>query len=309
MFKTYMISIQSFGLKTTFKLLFYPRILSLFTKTRSFLEIRRPYVRDYIYNEIEENIAIHRKKFHESVSTISEDCPIWVCWWQGFDEMPELAKLCYKFLMKNKGKHSVIFIDHSNYLKYVHLPEIIQQRLNNSEISITHYTDILRFALLKEYGGIWLDALILMIKPLNIHGQVFYSNKNVPRNNDYISACRWTGGVLASGKNNELVKFVYDSYISYWTKNCSAIDYMIMDYIIDIGYNEIPEIKKMIDDVKINNPNFYALKSIFNKTVDISYVERIYEDTELLSLNRRLHCEEKDVNGQFTYFGYFKNKL
>lgn len=309
MYKTLIYYIKGFGLKNTMRIIVYPQILSILKKNKSFAETRRPYVRDYVYKEIEDVIMYHRDNYIKSMNIIEDDCPIWVCWWQGFDKMPELANLCFQYLHKNKEKHKVIFIDKNNFQNYIHIPEIILKKIEKSEMSVTHFTDILRFALLKEHGGIWFDALIMMIKPLNIQEQVFYTNKNIPKNNDYISAYRWTGGVLACGKENELVKFVYDSYISYWSKNKYAIDYMIMDYILDIGYNEIPIIKKMIDNVNINNPNFYALKTIFNKSVNTNFIGDIYKDTELLALNRRLHCEEKDSQGRLTYYGYFKNNL
>ena len=148
-----------------------------------------------------------------------------------------------------------------------------------------------------------------MVSPLQISNLFFYTNKNIPKNDNYISRCRWTGGVLACGKNNPLVKFVYESYVSYWKKNHIAVDYILMDYILDIGYEEIGSIREMIDDVECNNPNFYILKSIFNQAANIPIINNIYQGTELLSLNRRIPCEETTPSGELTYYGYFKNKL
>lgn len=300
--------IRNFGLVTTWRVLLWPKIVSVITHEQLFV-INRSSVRKFVYLQLRDTILKYSKQQISKGSPIEEDCPIWICWWQGKEHMPDLAKLCMRYVEKNKGQHKIIFVDQDNFQQYVTLPDFLLERLEKGKISITHFTDVLRFALLQKYGGIWLDALIMMVSPLNISNLYFYTNKNIPKNNNYVSQCRWTGGVLACGKNNPLVSFVYESYVSYWKKNQIAIDYMLMDYIIDIGYEEVGSIREMIDEVDYNNPNFYILKSMFNQAVDIPVINSIYQGTELLSLNRRILCEETTPSGELTYYGYFKKKI
>ena len=96
MLHTLICYLKSFGIKTTFQVLFYPKILSVCLHKDDFV-LARPHIRKYIHKEIEEAI-LHNKKLNEKCSPIEKDSPIWFCWWQGMENMPELAKLCYNYL-------------------------------------------------------------------------------------------------------------------------------------------------------------------------------------------------------------------
>ncbi|MBQ7073583.1 hypothetical protein IJM86_00620 [bacterium] len=45
----------------------------------------------------------------------------------------------------------MILLTRDNYENYIKLPEFILQKVKKKEISITHLSDIIRMALLKEY--------------------------------------------------------------------------------------------------------------------------------------------------------------
>ncbi len=49
------------------------------------------------------------------------DC-IWICWWQGLDQAPELVKICVNSIRKNAGGHKVIILTEDNYKDYVDMP-------------------------------------------------------------------------------------------------------------------------------------------------------------------------------------------
>ena len=40
---------------------------------------------------------------------------IWVCWWQGYDNAPEIVKKCIDSMKMNCGSKKVVIIDESNY--------------------------------------------------------------------------------------------------------------------------------------------------------------------------------------------------
>ncbi|MDY2734462.1 capsular polysaccharide synthesis protein [Intestinibacter sp.] len=306
MVKKIISSLNAFGLFTTLQIFLFPCInMGLFKINK---KSYRSAVRHFVKKAISKTVEKYKNKSSYDESYISDISPIWFCWWQGEKNMPDIARLCYKELEKNKGSHSIIFICKDNYQKYVQLPAIFEERLRLNQISITHFTDVLRFALLREHGGIWLDSAILVLNPLKLKNLSFYTNKNIPKDDLYISNYRWTGGVLASSKNVAIINFVYDSYIEYWTKYKMIIDFMLMDYIIDIAYEEIPQIKKEIDDVPFSNEDFYTLKSIFNQKCDIILIEQIKKTSNLLSLNRRLKYSIYNEEKHLTYYGYFLEK-
>lgn len=88
-----------------------------------------------------------------------------VLWWQGEDNAPEVVKACINSIKKNhNGK--VIVLSESNYSKYSNIPEYIVRKMEQGKMSLTHFSDILRYNLLYNWGGAWIDATCLLTKPI-----------------------------------------------------------------------------------------------------------------------------------------------
>ena len=51
----------------------------------------------------------------KKVSFINEKSPIWVCWWQGEINMPNIVRICYESICANSGTHPVKLITKDNY--------------------------------------------------------------------------------------------------------------------------------------------------------------------------------------------------
>ncbi len=87
---------------------------------------------------------------------------IWVCWLQGYENAPAIVKTCIDSVRKNAGNHKVILLNEKNMLDYVDLPDYIIQKYRNGIIPIQNFSDILRFALLKQRGGCgWTQQFLL----------------------------------------------------------------------------------------------------------------------------------------------------
>ena len=50
---------------------------------------------------------------------------IWVCWFQGMEEAPELVKMCYKSLKKYNGYHDIFVLTDENIASYEKFPTYI----------------------------------------------------------------------------------------------------------------------------------------------------------------------------------------
>ena len=137
-------------------------------------------------------------------SPIGDTSNIWVCWWQGEENMPEVVKVCYRSIKKLSGKHPVVLITEDNLKDYVQLPQFIMDKYAAGIISRTHFSDILRFYLLKEYGGIWMDITNFLTAEIDSFVPVdstFYSYKHITEYNN-VSQGLWTSYFNASGKGN-----------------------------------------------------------------------------------------------------------
>ena len=87
---------------------------------------------------------------------------IWMYW----ETMPGKKKPGYIDLCMNSVKFNcgncfeIIILDNINILKY--LPDV--QNINLSNLDLPQKVDFYRYCLLEKYGGVWIDADILVIK-------------------------------------------------------------------------------------------------------------------------------------------------
>ena len=100
---------------------------------------------------------------NDKETCIKENDPIWIFWWQGIEGMPDIIYKCIESIKRNAGKHPVILLDKDNCMNYVEMPDYILEKLKTQRISITHFSDALRFQLLYSNGGIWVDASLFAV--------------------------------------------------------------------------------------------------------------------------------------------------
>ena len=197
-------------------------------------------------------ILVHKYEYLiKNEKNIPEDSPIWVMWYQGINFAPQIIKSCIRSIIRNRGKHHVYIIDKYNLEKYIKIPNFITEKLNNRTFSITHFSDIVRLALLWKYGGYWIDSTYFISSPITNIKSTFYSLKlhrdYIHRNPFFI--CRWAGNFLAVPKKSFIATYGYISFLYYWKKYNSLIDYFLLDYVIYIAYNVSHEFKNIVDNL------------------------------------------------------------
>lgn len=112
-----------------------------------------------------------------------------VFWWQGFETAPEIVKLCINSMKKHAD--DLVLIDKNNYTQWVGLPDYIVSKFNTGDISLAHFSDVIRFYLLYFYGGTWIDATCFLSReiPGEIRETEFWSINGAYKN---ILGWRWT---------------------------------------------------------------------------------------------------------------------
>lgn len=115
-------------------------------------ERKKNYVLKYFENNYGDLIRHYQKK--ELPVEINEpaESPIWFFWYQSFDSAPKLVKACYKNIVRKNPKRSVYLISESNVRDYTDIPEYIFDKVGK-QISYTHFSDIVRVALLESILG------------------------------------------------------------------------------------------------------------------------------------------------------------
>ena len=89
---------------------------------------------------------------------------IWVCWWQGIEQAPDIVKRCVQSICINAAPYEVVILDDTNYRNYVKIPDWMERKRSQGIITRTHFSDFLRLELLAEHGGIWLDSTFFASK-------------------------------------------------------------------------------------------------------------------------------------------------
>lgn len=192
------------------------------------------------------------KNYRPSHESITATSPIWTCWWQGEDAMPDIVKACYNAMRRYADKHPVILITEKNYKDYIELPDDIIRKQQSGEIDLTHFSDILRLMLLSKHGGIWMDSTLLIpakrIDTIIHPEEEFWSCHHHTRYYN-ISQGGWVSFFFACGAGNILPSFMADLHLSYWKKHSRLIDYLLLDYTFAIARKYIPYVHNMIEEI------------------------------------------------------------
>lgn len=283
------------GVKAAFYIGFIPLFAKDYKKAVTKNTIR--YFKSFAYQAAE-------KKEDTSIDFIEENAPIWTCWWQGQEAMPEVVQLCHNSLLHHAGKHPVKLITLNNYMEYVDIPSFILEKVEKGIITYTHLSDILRFCLLSKYGGLWLDATIFVTQNIREIAMPIFSLKQKPMDDLHVSMYRWTSFCLGGVKHSPLYVFGRDVFFKYWKFSNSLLEYLMVDDVIAAAYEKIPEVKKSIDDIPYNNRQLYAFSHILNKPFDEYIYMDVSTDTCFHKFTWKSSFYRTDANGHETLYGY-----
>lgn len=245
---------------------------------------------------------------------LGEKTPVWICWWQGIENAPELVKICIESIKRNipNDKAKIHIIDFNNVGNYIALPTWIIEKFDAELISMAHLSDILRCGLLYRYGGLWIDATYYMEKPLPdyvFEKDMFYTHKmKTPKWRADISKGRWSINLLKTNPGNILFRFLLNGLYEYWDLRDEAIDYFFFDHIFSLAYENIDEVRQMIDECEFSQPHLFELQELLNKKYDRKVFEEITKDTNLFKLTYRNTVYEETLIGKQTFYGAIKEK-
>ena len=230
---------------------------------------------------------------------------IWSIWWQGEDNAPEIVKTCFASVRRHCGGKNFRVITKENFRDYIQIPEHILAKLDSGVITLTHLSDILRFYLLSRYGGMWIDATIFVTA--NIPDEIFEMNYYVIRHEENshsygVNRDRWITYLQAAKKNNLLCSFGYDFLVEYWKEKNFLIDYMLIDYVVELAYQNFPDVKNLLDSVPLNNPEIEGLRALLNSTWDENKFAALTHSTIFFKLTWK-HKFPKMISGHKTFYG------
>ena len=88
-------------------------------------------------------------------------------WWQGWDQAPPIVLKCLESWHYHHSplEWNIILLDKNNIANFIDLNKAISEQVIKL-MSIISLSDVIRWMLLYEYGGVWVDATLFCHKPL-----------------------------------------------------------------------------------------------------------------------------------------------
>ena len=230
------------------------------------------------------------------------DC-IWICWWQGLEQAPEIVKVCVESIKRNAGKHPVILITEENYREYVDIPQWVEEKKNKGIITRTNYSDLLRLSLLAKHGGMWLDATLYCAKPIpdEYFNMPIWSIKRPNYAHASVACGAFAGYSLACNENSRwMFATIRDFFLNYWENNDTMVDYLMVDYMIALAQKKDKRILEAFDTIPSNNPLCDELINNLNNVYHEELWKKLKKDTLLFKLTWKQFFErQKDESPTF----------
>ena len=165
---------------------------------------------------------------------------IWINWFQGWDNAPEICGHCLTSWKYHNPEWEVVKLDSTNISEYCELPKV--------KTNLANYSDLLRVVLMYKYGGVWADSTLFCNKPLDswidddTDSFIFTRSDNDVTNK---IICNW---FVYANKDSHLINELYNRTIEYWEKNPvqEELNYWMHDLIKDMYLND-PKSKSIMD--------------------------------------------------------------
>lgn len=236
--------------------------------------------------------------------------PVWLCWWQGIENAPELVKKCIESVKRfvPDEKASVQIITMENVGQYITLPEWVIKHFEQGHISLTHLSDILRFGLLYRYGGVWLDATYYVTEDFFtelFEAETFYTCKlPAAKWRSDITRGLWSGNFWYGKARNPFFRLMLNGFYEYWRTEDKLLSYFLIDDMIAAFYDEIPWVKELIDAVPVNNPQILDMQDVLNEKYSDAKWKRLTEQTKLFKLSYKKEWTTKTIDEKSTIYNF-----
>lgn len=185
--------------------------------------------------------------------------PIWQIWLQGLDERPIfIRKMMDRVEEKSKG-HPVRVITLANFEDYISIPSKIMDLYRTGKIGGAHLSDIMRVNLLKEYGGVWLDATTWLVEPvpddlLEIpFASVKDINPNFPLQPKCVNSTMWATYFMTAQPHSVLFSYMSDMMHRFFERFDDVYDYLLPNHFYKIAFDNSSLIAREFDLIRSNN--------------------------------------------------------
>ena len=189
---------------------------------------------------------------------------IWICWLQGLEQAPDIVQKCVASVKHHMPDYKVQILTSENIFDFVSLPEHIVRKYQKGTISFTHFSDILRTALLVQHGGIWLDATVLLtdsIPSQMTDAPLFFLQKSILSTTPHAGSS-W---LLVAQKGNPVLQRVLDLLAAYWERENKLRDYYLFHLFLYLVLTKNPQGEEACQQIPyVLNVDAHIMRALLN---------------------------------------------
>lgn len=158
---------------------------------------------------------------------------IWLLWFQGWDDAPWIVQQAKQSWEIHNPEWNIVLLDANNIKEYLEDADYIMDPKKG--VHFATRADIIRLALLYKYGGVWADANVFCMKPLEYWIYSCIMPVGVWMYHGYSLRVGVMNGCavwfIASIKGNELIRKWKEAVDLYWLSQESGHEYHLLESI------------------------------------------------------------------------------
>jgi len=249
-------------------------------------------------------------KYYDKINTdytLETDKPtkkIFWCWLQGEDNAPVLCKKCLASLREHFPDHEIIVVTEDNMFQLVTFPDYIVEKYRKGTISRTHFSDILRTALLVKYGGVWIDSTVYCTGyniPIFDYPMFVFQDWKFDLEQPTV-ASSW---FLSAYQGHPIFHCMLDLFYKYWKENNELENYFLFHLFFKMVTEKYSELWKQVPRFS-NIPPHILQFEMFDKYSDVRF-EQIKKMSDFHKLTYKDPRLKENLSGTIVEYLIDKN--
>ena len=94
-----------------------------------------------------------------------------------------------------------------------------------------------------------------------------------------------------------------------WRKYDDIVDYVLIDYLILLGYKNFQQILEFIDDVPDNNQDIFEMYQVLDKPYSKELYERLTKQNIIHKLTYKIDLKKETADGQETLYAHLLREV
>lgn len=235
---------------------------------------------------------------------------VWQYWAQGIEHSPEIIKICLQSVNSYFSQYGyrVIYLSDNNIREYLDInPLYFKKASTKNGYSIAVLSDLIRFGLLYNYGGIWCDETVFISgNPYYFieNDRIFFERSNQVKFkerlkyamvSDYFRWSKdvrvnWLNSIIKAPKQDILMHLLWDILNKYWSNENRYEYYYLSQVLFDeiINREKIPNYSYL----SISDTEPHALQFAIAKNANVSVAKKIMKEIPIHKLTYKFPSQK-----------------